>query len=96
MRLEKFLDNDLYDEVWLLEQKQRREAPKGPSAAGLTDVDRLEMQVEKLRLVSRALCEILIESTGITEEQLLSRIDEIDMRDGSRDGQMRATAGTCG
>ena len=95
MHLEQFLNDDLYDEVWLREQKERREKPTGPTAAGLTDVDRLEMQVEKLRLVSRALCELLIESTGLTEDQLLAKIDEIDLRAGSKDGQMSARAEKC-
>lgn len=95
MYLESFLNEGLYDEIRASEQKHRQTVSTGPTAAGLTNTDRLERQVQKLRLVCRALCEILIETTALTEEDLLDRIDEIDLRDGSRDGQMKAAPVKC-
>ncbi|MDA0586402.1 MAG: hypothetical protein O2820_00715 [Planctomycetota bacterium] len=60
MQLETFLNDNLYDAVWADEQQRRQSEPTGPSSSGLSDIDRLERQVEKLRLVCRALSEILV------------------------------------
>lgn len=55
----------------------------------------LTAQVEKLWIVSRALCELLMETTGLTEDAILDRINEVDLRDGSQDGKMKPTPLTC-
>ncbi|MBU1239194.1 hypothetical protein KKF84_07185 [Myxococcota bacterium] len=48
----------------------------------------LEQRVDKLVLTNLALWEILKGSMGITEELLLSKIREIDLRDGKLDGKI--------
>ena len=101
-----FLDDEdendgSYDAQWI-EAHQSREArqetnrewrkPHDPDAA---ENMQLRRQVEKLRLVSRALCELLIEQTNLTEDAVLNRIDEIDLRDGNLDGRMRGAPMKC-
>ncbi len=46
----------------------------------------LRGEMERLFIVTEALWEMLRETHGWTEEQLVARITEIDMRDGRRDG----------
>lgn len=65
-------------------------------AAGLADdVKQLSRQVERLTLVSQALWELLRETGAFQEEQLLARMEEIDLRDGEADGKIRPTRLTC-
>jgi hypothetical protein len=47
----------------------------------------LEAKVSKLTLVNHALFELIAERTGITEADLIDRVNEIDLRDGRMDGR---------
>jgi hypothetical protein len=55
----------------------------------------LEEKVAKLALITRALLELLQESTGISEEPLRAKITEIDLRDGQADGRMTPRPKKC-
>jgi hypothetical protein len=60
--------------------------------ASLADVnDRLE----RLALVTQALSELLAERATVSEADLLAKIDEIDMRDGVRDGRVATSTRSC-
>ena len=52
-------------------------------------------KVEGLALVTRALFELLQESTGVSEERLRAKITEIDLRDGQADGRMTPVPKKC-
>ena len=52
-------------------------------------------KVEGLALITRALFELLEESTGVSEEQLRAKITEIDLRDGQADGRMSPRPTKC-
>src|SRR5262245_9966616 len=52
-------------------------------------------KVEFLALVSRALFELLEETTGVSEDRLRAKITEIDLRDGQADGRMTRKAKKC-
>ena len=60
-----------------------------------SDVQVLRAAVDKLILVDRALWEIIAETHGLTEEYLLNKVNEIDMRDGALDGKMREPIRKC-
>jgi hypothetical protein len=70
------------------------------AAAATRQVQDLEDRVDRLTLVCSALWSLLRERTGLTEEQLLERVKEIDLADGRLDGkvprQAPATCGACG
>ena len=51
------------------------------------EVQKLNQQVQKLQLVSRALCELLSENSSIPTAAIVERIQEIDLRDGKLDGK---------
>jgi hypothetical protein len=52
-------------------------------------------RVEALALVSRALFELLEETTGVSEARLKAKITEIDLRDGQADGRITPKAKKC-
>jgi hypothetical protein len=60
-----------------------------------SEVQVLRAAIDKLILVDRALWEIIAESQGLTEEYLLDKVNEIDLRDGVLDGKMREPLRKC-
>lgn len=56
---------------------------------------RLEARVNQLTLVNMALWSLLQEKTGLTEEDLLERVREIDLRDGVLDGRVSEDVAQC-
>ena len=55
----------------------------------------LHEKVEALALVSKALFELLQETSGVSEERLRAKITEIDLRDGQADGRMTPVPKKC-
>ncbi len=51
----------------------------------------LEERLQTLALASQAMWEILSAQKGITENELVEKITEIDLRDGELDGKLRVT-----
>jgi hypothetical protein len=58
-------------------------------------VNQMKAEIDRLMLITQALWEILKEEHGYTEEILVNRINEIDLRDGKLDGKV-ATQGPIG
>ena len=58
-------------------------------------VDRLEDAIDSLALTCQALWEIVRENTGLKEEDLLTKMEEIDMRDRKGPGKMSLATHTC-
>jgi hypothetical protein len=52
-------------------------------------------KIEMLALINRALFELLQETTGVSEERLRAKINEIDLRDGQADGRMTPKPKRC-
>lgn len=57
--------------------------------------DDLRLQVQRLELICHALWELLSESTGATDQQLKSKVREIDLRDGRLDGRLEPKVISC-
>src|SRR5882724_3956820 len=56
----------------------------------------LEWKVNKLILINMALVELLTAHAGLTEAQVLEKMQEIDLRDGKPDGKMsESVAAAC-
>ncbi len=55
----------------------------------------LESKIESLALTCQALLEILEQRDRITQEQLAEKMEEIDLRDGKRDGRMSPPNKVC-
>jgi phage-related minor tail protein len=59
------------------------------------DVRRLESRIDALALGCQSLWELLCEKTDLTQDDIVERMQEIDLRDGKLDGRLRATVGAC-
>jgi hypothetical protein len=59
-------------------------------------LDLLENKIESLALACQSLWEILEERTDITSDDLDRKMEEVDLRDGKKDGRLSAAAKTCG
>lgn len=83
--------------TWASGMADRRDIAEQRSKLNVAEdrVRRLEGQVEKLRLVCRSLCEVVVSETRFTEESLMDLIDEVDGRDGKVDGRMSVATRTC-
>ena len=66
-----------------------RSAPPGPSTPSL------EEQLGRLTLVCTAMWTLLRQRFGVTDQELLEAIQEVDLRDGVLDGQYKPSALTC-
>lgn len=56
----------------------------------------LEARCDKALLVCEALWTILRDKLGVSEEELVNRVNEIDLSDGKLDGKVRKPAVKCG
>lgn len=70
------------------------EISKTDAENALNQVEILEHRVSKLTLVNLALYELVSIRLGITEADLMEKINEIDLRDGSLDGSALASSST--
>ena len=66
---------------------EMRPKPPRSGPAGSTVVF-MQMDIEKLLMITESLWEILKEKHGYSDEELIKRIYEIDMRDGVYDGKV--------
>lgn len=92
----------MYDLLWEWRFKQRAsdmESAAARSGEPVRDVDFLtehfEARIEKLVLINMALWELLKANTELTDEDLLKKVQEIDMRDGKIDGKLQKSAKKC-
>jgi hypothetical protein len=69
------------------------EAPLGsdmrpiPGPTRTLSTDRLERDIERLRMICEAMWRILKDKLGVDDEELVARIAEIDLMDGEADGR---------
>jgi len=52
------------------------------------DVDRSQATIDALALSCAAMWELLSEKLGVTDQELMAKIEEIDLRDGKLNGKM--------
>ncbi len=55
----------------------------------------LEEKVANLALACQSLWEVLSETSGITQEQLEAKMEEVDLRDGRKDGKLSQVTDHC-
>ena len=75
----------------------QQDAARASHAAKRTEqqVKLLEANLAKSLMISEALWELLAEKTGLTENDLLEKLHEVDMRDGVLDGNNQRSAADC-
>ena len=89
---------DLYQQYRISELDRRLDnlagAPTGDAVAR-DATHRLEEKLDRLALISRAMFELLQESSAFSEERLSAKVLEIDLRDGQADGKVTAQPKKC-
>lgn len=55
----------------------------------------MQDQLAKSQLVNQAMWELMSKKMGFTEQQLMAKMSEIDLRDGVEDGKVTAKAQKC-
>ncbi|NOZ20198.1 MAG: hypothetical protein GXP25_03825 [Planctomycetes bacterium] len=63
---------------------------KAAAESARTEVGMLRYEIERLLMITEALWDILKEKHGYEDEELVARVNEIDMRDGKLDGKVAA------
>jgi hypothetical protein len=100
-KLSGLLDSDSYNRRmfgFLFRQAIRPVGgPTHADVAGRIDiaVSEVDRRVEELQISCAAMWEILRDRFGMTDEQLVDKINEIDLRDGQKDGKMQPQNQDC-
>ena len=79
---------DIFQEIQLNDLRAQQHGTDLSQRRTDGDVAELARQIRKIALVNQALYELLKERTGISDEELRRKIDEIDKRDGTADGKL--------
>ena len=81
---------DLHQQKAIADAQVEASAAKRAARPGSDRLAELETEVQRLTLVSQALWELLRDRTGLSETELVAKINEIDLRDGKLDGRISA------
>jgi hypothetical protein len=65
-----------------------RDAAVADGTLAINRIEDLNERIDSMAMILRAMW-ALLEEQGLTQEQLIAKIDELDMLDGIDDGQMR-------
>ncbi|MFV1959319.1 MAG: hypothetical protein ACC662_07885 [Planctomycetota bacterium] len=68
---------------------------EGQAQRATTSVTELEARLDRLALLTEALWTLLRERVGMTDEELLDRVREVDLSDGVLDGKVRHGSAPC-
>jgi len=87
---------------WLAHQQGRMEQGEDIArqaikrTSGLkSEIRNLRASIDKLTLINRALWEIIAADKGLTDEYLIDKVNEIDLRDGKLDGKTQTAVRVC-
>jgi len=89
------LFSDAYQQGQIQEAKTDAIEAKVEAAQYSDRVRDLELAVGHMALACQEMWELLRARTGITEEELLAKMREVDLRDGTLDGRMTPVLTTC-
>jgi hypothetical protein len=90
-----FIANLAVNAANLVEQQEGAEsipASKTIPASLVTEQQRIQREIEKLLMITEALWRIVKEEHGYSDELLIQKIQEVDMRDGTLDGRVSKSA----
>ncbi len=76
---------------------QARHAARARSKAERAEreADHLREKVDRLELVCAAMWSLLSEKTGATEQELMDRVEQVDLADGVADGKIGRSRRSC-
>lgn len=86
---------DTYQQSQIAEVKTDAIEAKVQAAQYSDRVRALETQVNNMALACQAMWELLRTRVSITEQELLAKMNEVDLRDGAKDGRMTPVLTNC-
>jgi hypothetical protein len=86
---------EAYQQGQISEAKTDAIEAKQQAAQYSDRVRSLEVQVSRMALACQALWELLRERSGMSEQELLAKMNEVDLRDGSLDSRMTPVLTKC-
>lgn len=86
---------DIFQEIRLNDHRARQDSMESKAASLRGDQFDLQRQLAKMALVNQALYELVKEKLAISDEELRRKIREIDVRDGSEDGDLQGPPLRC-
>ena len=90
---------DLFQQGQISSNKAKAEGAVSLAVTAGTGVANLQGQIDTLVLANQAMWELLSTQLGVTESDLVKKMNEIDLRDGKQDGKIsaqRETTTQCG
>jgi len=88
----------MFELFWELHQQRRigeveatARSSEGKARDVQNELERLRQSIEKLALVNAAMWSLLQEKTGLQNEALVERMQQIDLMDGVADGRISPT-----
>jgi len=75
--------------------EQAGKAARAAARDATRSSDAVAERLDQLTLVCMALWSLLREKTNLTEEDLMERVKQIDLADGSEDGKLRVQVAKC-
>lgn len=92
----------MLDFFWNLRQQQQISQTEIASSSAKREIQDhhgrlrdIEQQLARVTLVSQALWELLRDRTGLTEDELVDKITEVDLRDGAKDNRLTTQVVAC-
>ena len=86
---------DIFQQAQISRAETRATSAQFNAEAAQIRIDRLEQRVDALSLACMAMWEFLSREQGLSMQQLEKKIEEIDLRDGLRDGKLNPYAAKC-
>jgi hypothetical protein len=86
---------DLNQEKKILKAKDSSITTSQKTNHVATDVHFLRAMVERQAITNAALIELLTQHLGISENDIINKIEEIDLRDGVKDGKITSSPKSC-
>ena len=86
---------DIYQQGKITEAKQQAEKAANKADRFANEIKSIERRLNRLTLATQALWEIHRDAGHQSEEELVAKMQEIDLRDGSADGKISRTIKVC-
>lgn len=86
---------DIYQQHRISEASAAAESAKDKVQALRNQVDDLQRKTDALSITCQALWELLRAATNLTDQDMLQKMQEIDLRDGRLDGRIKSPPVNC-
>ena len=86
---------ELYQSSQIHSNASQAASARSKAELVVAKIERAEKKLESLALACQSLWEIIREHTDLTDDDLMAKMEEVDLRDGKKDGRMSPQAAAC-